>query len=158
MGRMLRQGESSCWPGSLRRKRDSRGRTRRERWTKKDIFWQVVNRITESGPYWAIYWAMQRVSNSHVKKKTNETAHYAWNPKNGMIEQPSPIWNAIALRSPPLFTQQIRQMEALNDCEQGWVSKKWLKLWDVKSGGTVQPRKSNETCGGLNCLNFHHSS
>lgn len=35
----------------------------------KQIFWRVVNEIMVTGPYWAIMWVIQRVSNSHVKKK-----------------------------------------------------------------------------------------
>lgn len=32
----------------------------------KQIFWWVVNEIIETGPYWAIMWVTQRVSNFHV--------------------------------------------------------------------------------------------
>lgn len=41
---------------------------------------RLLTRVTETGPYWAIMWVMQRVSNFHVSKKKKRSAHYAWNP------------------------------------------------------------------------------
>lgn len=123
---MLRQGEDSCWHGSDRR--NSRGEGD---WNKfPDRLLKRLWRQDYIEPSYGSYtgyptFMFKKISSLCIKSQC------------GIIKQPSATWNASALLSPALFRQRRRQMGALNDCEQGWVNKKWLQKYGIWKVGTL---------------------